>query len=118
MVPRRRNDGYEPTADRHSELEPDDRGPWTLVDTNGLFSHTLLTGLTRAEAEQLLEDVLCDRCECAVSGVPPWESEVVISQYVCRHCRCASAEGETARNDKRVGTEFLLIQEGADVDVL
>lgn len=118
MEPSRRDDGRESSDHRHSEREPDERGPWTLVDTNGLFSHTLLTGLTRGEAEQLLDDVRCDQCGCTVAGVPPWESEVVISQYVCRHCRCARSEDEPAGNGKRAGTEFLLIQEGVDVDVL
>lgn len=97
-------------ARRRDEPGADGRGPWMVVSTNGLFSHTLLTGITRAEAERLLEDVRCDECGRAVSGVPPWETGVVVSQFVCRHCR---AGGET-----REGTEFYLLQEGVDIDVL
>jgi len=108
MTPTRWCLGDDRPEPRQGERQPDERGPWTVVSTLGLFHHTLLTRVTRAEAEQLVDDVRCDDCRRKLSGVPPWESGVVVSQYVCRHCQ---------DTDEWRGTEFALIQEGADVDV-
>lgn len=109
MPPTRWRLGGDTSEPRQGDRQPDERGPWTVVSTFGLFDHTLLTRVSRVEAEQLLDDVRCDDCGRTLSGVPPWESGVVVSQYVCRHCQDAGDEWR--------GTEFALVQEGADVDL-
>lgn len=124
MSPSRRGPGRDRPGHRDRELEPDGRGPWTVVATNDLFDQTVLTGLGRSEAEQLLENLRCDACDRPVSGVPPWESGVVVSQFVCRHCLATEQEGdsEDRREDRtevrHEGTEFLLIQQGMEGEVL
>lgn len=91
------------------DLDPDPHrdgpGPWTLFATVGPYTHTLLTLVSREEAELLLDGVRCDDCGGPLSGVPPWESESVVCRYVCRNCLGSS--------DEYTGTEFELVEIGS-----
>lgn len=105
MSPGRGRSRREGARSQPRELEPDGHGPWTLFAAVGPYTHTLLTRVSREEAELLLDGVLCDDCGGRLSGVPPWESESVVCRYVCRNCLGSS--------DEYTGTEFELVEIGS-----